>query len=187
MSVFERILTELNPSTNEERALFERVLLLHLWGFSVREIHSTLTKEGYELTHKQAEALVSAIRQTVENLDLGELSADEIKHYVLRTAQMESELNELFLLMKNSFLAQLSGQFYDESGNRLMPVSPKDLVAITQAIEKMARARVSALHELVKAKHAQVRNALPANTSGPSLDEFIRKPEEEIIDVEVSN
>jgi hypothetical protein len=82
---------------------------------------------------------------------------------------------------------QNEGQYYDENGKRIEPVSVKDLTKQLQILEQIRRARLAVITEMSNRlkNNSNAATALPEGEA-IKLDEFVRKPPK-VIDVEYSS
>lgn len=176
MSIIEQVR---KLSDNQEEAeIYEQVFTLTSWNLTIREVHSALSKAGYDLTVKRVEDISRRLRETVGKPDLQTLSDNELSGYLVKSFVLEKELDGIYLQSKHNWDQQNQGKYYTPDGNRTEPVSAKDLIKQIQAIEQIRRARLAVV--------AQMRNmeAIPINTGqslpaadGVPLDAFSRKPE----------
>jgi hypothetical protein len=172
--------------SKEEVSFYEQVFTLASWGFTQREIYNTLVKQ-YDCTIKQVEKAYRRIKAAVGDIDLSSLVEHELAGYLAKSVVIEQEMNELYLRAKSNWQMQNEGQYYDENGKRIEPVSVKDLTKQLQILEQIRRARLAVITEMSNRlkNNSNAATALPEGEA-IKLDEFVRKPPK-VIDVEYSS
>jgi len=70
-----------------------------------------------------------------------------VSSYLLSITYMEERLNDILQTMLNNYARLMSGQMYDEDGNRIPPVQAKDIVNLTGALQRLKASKIALLRE----------------------------------------
>ena len=134
-------------TSDSEAALLERMAIYMVLGYRDKEIYRYLRDtDGYNLTWEEFRQYFDKLH-SVQAAIGAEVLQDEVSSYLLSITYMEERLNDILQTMLNNYARLMSGQMYDEEGNRIPPVQAKDIVNLTGALQRLKASKIALLRE----------------------------------------
>ncbi len=139
-------------ANDSEAALLERMAIYMVLGYRDKEIYRYLQDtDGYNLTWEEFRQYFDKLH-SVQAAIGAEVLQDEVSSYLLSITYMEERLNDILQTMLNNYARLMSGQMYDEEGNRIPPVQAKDIVNLTGALQRLKASKIALLRETLNSK-----------------------------------
>lgn len=150
-----------------EASMLERMALYMVLGYRESDIYRYIRDDGYELDREEFREYMERLYRLYSRVG-AEALEEEVSGYLLSITYVEDRLNDLLHTVLNNYTRIMSGQMYDEEGNRIPPVGAKEVVNLVNTLQKLKASKVALLRELSKAKSVPV-GQLP-QTSNTVLD-----------------
>lgn len=159
--------------SDSEAALLERMALYLVLGYRDRDIYRYLRDDdGYDLSWEEFRQYLDKLH-TIQAAVGSEILQDEISSYLLSMTYLEERLNDLLQTMLTNYARLMSGQLYDEEGNRIPPVQAKDIVNVSGALQKLKASKIGLLREMTHKPKSHPTAALPKQSEVAVEAEFV--------------
>ncbi|AYJ74754.1 terminase small subunit [Thermus phage phiFa] len=154
-----------------EAAMLERMALYMVLGYRESDIYRYIQDDGYQLDREEFSDYMQRLYRLYSHVGADALE-EEVSSYLLSITYVEDRLNDLLHTVLNNYTRLMSGEMYDEEGNRIPPVGAKEVVNLVNTLQKLKASKVALLRELMKSKAITV-NQLPAESAVTVDADFI--------------